>query len=286
MQQSYFHRAFHIVFIACILSAAAINSGAQGVITTFAGTDYAFPGDGGPATQAPLAGALGLSVSADSKGNFYIADGLSHRVMKVGPDGILRVVAGNGIGAFSGDGGPATSGSLLAPQSVAVDSSGNLYIADAGNNDIRKVTPDGIISTIAGNGTQAFSGDGGPAIAASISFPETVAVDSAGNLYIASVTDSRIRKVTPDGIIQTVAGNGREGFSGDGGPATSASLDYPQGMAVDAAGNLYIAATLNFRIRKVSPSGIISTGYETAASPRLGTLPHAVPAAGSTQPVR
>ena len=122
-----------------------------------------------------------------------------------------------------------------------MDAAGNLYIADSGNNSIRKVAPNGTITTVAGNGTQGYSGDGGPATSAELNYPYGVAVDAAGNLYIADTSNYRVRKVTPDGTITTVAGNGTEGYSGDGGPATSAGLGMPQGVAVDAAGNLYIA---------------------------------------------
>ena len=174
---------------------------------------------------------------------------------------IISTVAGNGTSDFSGDGGLATSTSLLAPRGVAVDGSGNLYIGDSGNQRIRKVYAAffGIITTVAGNGTAGLSGDGGPAGSASLSYPGGVAVDGAGNLYIADSGNQRIRKVDTAGIITTVAGNGVRGFSGDGRPAGSASLSYPGGVAVDGAGNLYIADSGNQRIRKVDTAGIITT---------------------------
>ena len=195
----------------------------------------------------------------DARGNLYIADGWNHRIRGVSPSGIISTVAGNGAPWFSGDGGSATSASVCQPTGVAVDAAGNLYIADYGNHRIRGVSPSGIISTVAGSGTQGFSGDGGPATSASLNYPGSVAVDAAGNLYIADSQNDRIRKVSASGIISTVAGNGALGFSGDGGPASSASLLLPGGVAVDAAGNLYIADSQNDRIRKVSASGIIST---------------------------
>jgi len=233
-----------------------INS--SGIIGTVAGNGaIGFSGDGGPATSAALYEPSGVAV--DAAGNLYIADTWNQRIRKVSPSGIISTVAGNKAYKFAGDGGPATSASLSRPGGVAVDAVGNLYIADKMNNRIRKVSPSGIISTVAGNGTEGFSGDGGPATSASLNWPAAVAVDAAGNLYVADTLNSRIRKVSPSGIISTVAGNGMAGFSGDGGSATSASLNLPQGVAVDAAGNVYIADWGNNRIRKVNPSGVIST---------------------------
>ena len=230
-------------------------------ITTVAGNGVGgFSGEGGPATSASLSNPWGLAV--DSVGNLYIADQGNHRIRKVSGETITTVV-GNGNRGYSGDGGPATSASLNSPSGLTLDSDGNLYTADQGNERIRKVSG-GTITTVAGNGVFAFSGDGGSATSASLYSPGGVAVDSAGNLYIAEgnqiTTDyrnSRIRKVS-DGIITTVAGNGAYRFSGDGGPVTSASLDQPQGVAADSAGNLYIADTFNHRIRKVS-GGTITT---------------------------
>jgi len=224
------------------------------VITTIAGTDPAFPVGGIPAIAAPLRYPCGVAV--DSSGNLYIADKDANIVARVSQGGTLTVVAGNGHAGFAGDGGPATSASLNSPCGVAVDGSGNFYIADTNNKRLRKVSG-GTISTVAGNGTEGFSGDGGPATSAQLIYPYSVAVDGAGNLYIADTLDNRIRKVS-GGTITTVAGNGGNGFSGDGGPATSAALNDPQGIAVDSAGNLFIADTRNSRIRKVS-GGTITT---------------------------
>ena len=156
---------------------------------------------------------------------------------------------------FSGDGGPATAARLSSPRGVAADGAGNIYIADSGNHRIRKVDAAGVISTVAGNGVDGFSGDGGPATAAELRWPGDVAVDGAGNIYIAGISNNRIRKVDAStGIITTIAGNGRNsGFSGDGGPATAAQLAFPVGIAADAAGNLYIADRDNHRIRRLTP---------------------------------
>ena len=216
-----------------------------------------FSGDDGPATSAQLSSPLGVAV--DSVGNLYIADAGNHRIRKVSPSGIINTAAGSGEEDFSGDGGLATSASLNLPNRVTVDAAGNLYIADIGNSRIRSVSGAGIIRTVAGNGLFKFSGDGGPATSATLNLPRTVAVDADGNLYIADSLSNRIRKVSPDGIITTVAGSGNRGFSGDSGPAINASLKLPQGVATDSVGNLYIADTFNGRIRKVGADGIITT---------------------------
>jgi sugar lactone lactonase YvrE len=221
-----------------------------GIISTVAGIGgYGwFSGDGGPATAAQLHDPTGVAV--DAADDLFFADGQNQRIRKVTPAGIISTVAGNGSAGFSGDGGPATAAQLGYPSGVAVDTAGDLFIADNGNQRIRKVTPAGIISTVAGNGIYGFSGDGGPATAAQLNLPSGVAVDTAGNIFIAD-GNNRIRKVTPAGIISTVAGNGIYGFSGDGGPATAAQLNFPDGVAVDAAGSIFIAD--GDRIRKVTP---------------------------------
>jgi len=228
------------------------------IITTVAGngaTNYF--GDGGAATNASLDGPDGSAV--DGSGNLFIADLGNNRIRKVDPNGIITTVAGNGSAGFSGDGGAATNASLDDPDSVAVDGLGNLFIADLGNNRIRKVDPNGIITTVAGNGNAGYSGDGGAAANASLDEPYGVAVDGLGNLFIADTFNNRIRMVDPSGTITTVAGNGSGGYSGDGGAATNASLDGPYGVAVDSIGNLFIADTFNNRIRELNTNGIIIT---------------------------
>ena len=242
---------------------------ATGFISTVAGSGAAtFAGDGAAATSASLNSPTDVQV--DGAGNLYIVDQQNQRIRKVtAATGFISTVAGNGASTFAGDGGPALSASLKTPVSVAVDGAGNLYIADYYNARIRKVTAaTGTISTVAGTGTAAFAGDGGSATAASLNGPNDVAVDAAGNLYIADELSNRIRKVTADtGYISTVAGTGSAGFSGDGGLATSAALNSPAGVAVDAAGNLYIAEQTNRRIRKVTAaSGYISTVAGNGAS--------------------
>jgi len=229
-----------------------------GIITTVAGTGASgSSGDGGPATQATLRTPRAIAVAPD--GSFYFADNGNHRIRRVGPDGIITTVAGTGAPAFSGDGGAATQAALNAPTGVAVAADGSFYIADQGNHRIRRVGPDGIITTVAGTGASGSSGDGGPATQASFSSPQGVAVAPDGSLYIADTGTSRIRRVGPDGIITTVAGTGAPAFSGDGGPATQAALNAPIGVAVAPDGSFYIADQNNHRIRRVGQDGILTT---------------------------
>ena len=244
-----------LLLLAALCFAARPASGQT--ITTFAGADWLFVGDGGPALQAPIGGFLSLDVATDNSGNFYICDADNDMVMKVGPDGILHVIAGNGVISRSGDGGFAVDASLDSPLAVTVDGAGNVYFAEFAGY-IRKVTPDGLIQTIAGTGQKGYSGDGGQATQAEFSEPRGMAIDSAGNLYIADSGNNVIRRISPDGTIATVAGNGHAGFSGDGGLATSAQLYNPFRIALDSAGSLYIADSYNGRIRKVA-GGMITT---------------------------
>ena len=252
-------RAFGIaLFCALFLGNPNVAYAQSGIITTVAGNgDFSYSGDGGPATSASLNSPYRVAV--DSVGNLYIADTSNNRIRKVDVNGTITTVAGNGTSGYSGDGGSAVNASLNGPHDVVVDGEGNLYIADNNNHRIRKVDVNGIITTVAGNGTQGYSGDGGPAANATIRFPQGVAVDSAGNLYIADTSNHRIRKIDLNGIITTVAGIGTSGYNGDSGLATAASLYFPSRMEVDGSGNLYIADTINNRIRKVDSNGIIST---------------------------
>ena len=233
--------------------------GATGVISTVAGNGTrGYRGDGGPAVAARLR--LPTGVALDESGNLYIADTSNHRIRKVDSAGVITTVAGDGTQGFGGDSGAATAAQLNDPYGVALDGSGNLYIADTDNERIRKVDASGVISTVAGDGTYDFSGDGGSAVAARLNVPEGVALDESGNLYIADTYNERIRKVDASGVISTVAGNGTSGFGGDGGPAVAAQLNSPSGVALDGAGNLYVADTYNHRIRKVAAP---------AATPRI-----------------
>jgi sugar lactone lactonase YvrE len=227
---------------------------ANRVITTVAGNGTSgYSGDGGPATKAQLAGAWGIAV--DRAGNIYIADTSNCVIRKVDTKGKIITVAGNGAAAYRGDGGPATLASLRYPTDVALDAAGNLYIADYFNGYVRMMNTYRIISTVAGNGVQAYNGDNVPAKVASLHGPVRVALDSAGNLYIATDGDGRIRQVNTNHMLNTIAGNGIYGDSGDAGPATSASFKAPYGMAIDGKDNLYIADTGNNRIRMVAGVG-------------------------------
>ena len=225
-----------------------------GVIGTIAGGGVA---DGGPAafglTNEPY-GAV-----KDANGNLYVVEARGHRVRKITPSGTLSTFAGTGVPGYAGDGGQATSAQLNWPQGLVLDGSGNLYIADTGNNRVRKVTPAGIITTFAGTGVYGYSGDDGPATSAKLADPTAVAVNSQGNVYIADSDNNRIRMVSTSGAITTVAGNGTEGFAGDGQAATSAKISYPKAIALDNAGNLYIADANNYRVRMVSKAGTINT---------------------------
>ncbi len=227
-----------------------------GSVSTFAGNGiYSYSGDGGPAASAQMNSPHG--VAADSAGNYYIADAGNNVVRKVSASGTITTFAGNGTAGFGGDGSAATSAQLSGPQGVALDSVGNVYIADTGNSRVREVSG-GTITTVAGSTTVGYGGDGGAATSAQLYSPVGLAFDAKGDLYIADTDNSAIRKVT-NGTISTVAGNGVQGYAGDGGPASGAQLNYPEGVAVDAAGNLYITDTLNYRIRMISPTGNIAT---------------------------
>ncbi len=258
----------------------------SGTITTVAGNGgKGYGGDGGPAVNATFYNCVRVAV--DPSGNVVIADQSNHRVRRITSDGIIRTIAGNGVGtpqtgAFSGDGGPATSASLNNPTAIAFDSSGVLYIADQFNLRIRRVTLDGTITTIAGNGSAGYTGDGGSALAASLNFPGAITVDAGGNIYFNDDQNFVTRRVSTGGIITTIAGNGKAGFSGDGGPATSASLSGNFGLVFDTLGNLYIADSQNNRIREVyatttpgaapvvTPAGVVPI-YSTATTIQSGS---------------
>lgn len=262
------------LYIADVATSVIRKVNTAGIISTVAGfadEKTVFSGDGGPATSASIYIASnhnGLAV--DGVGNLYIADDGHQRIRKVDTAGIIATVAGNGKQGFSGDGGAAIGAQLWRPSAVAVDHTGNLYIADTYNARIRKVDTAGIITTVAGNGALASTGDGGPATSAGLFLPMGVAVDGAGNIYIADQNAHNIRKVDTRGIITTVAGSAAEGFSGDGGPATSAEFAGPYSVTVDNAGNIYIADHGNHRVRKVNTAGTISTVAGTGGASGTG----------------
>ncbi len=239
------------------------------VITTVAGTGTnSYLGDGGPATNAALNYPTG--VSFDGNGNLFIADAYNARIRKVDTNGVVTTVAGNGTSGYSGAGGVATNVTLYYPYGVAADGAGNFFIADYGNNRIRKVDTNGFLTTVAGNGSNGYSGDGGPATNAMLGFPQYLTVDGAGNILISDYNNHRIRRVDTNGLITTVAGTGTNGYSGDGGPATNAMMNYPMGVVVDRAGNLFISDYMNYRIRKVDTNGIITTVAGNGLSGRSG----------------
>lgn len=242
----------------------------SGVIWTIAGLDSRgcyFSGDNGPAVSAGLCNPQGIA--RDASGNLYIGDSGNNRIRKISTSGIITTIAGTGPGlfypgGFSGDGGLAVNAQMNWPTWMTFDASGNLYFSDEINDRVRKITPAGIISTVVGSAA-GFGGDGGPAASALLDKPTGLAVDSSGNLYIAELQNHRIRKVTPGGIISTIAGSGPTGsrmvggFSGDGGPALSARMSNPQGLTIDIAGNLFVADSGNRRVRKIDVSGTITT---------------------------
>jgi len=242
-------------------------------IWTIAGTGFQCQtapacGDGGAATSAPLHFPEQLAV--DGTGDVIFADSDGNEVREISPSGTITRVAGNGTACANpsscGDGGAATSAELRGPDAVAVDAAGNVYIADSGDNEIRKVSPSGTITTVAGNGTQCASistcGNGGAATSAEFKSPEGVALDRAGDIYIADTGDNEVRKVSASGTITAFAGTGTACGSppscGDGGLATSATLTDPMGLALDGAGDLFIADTNDNEVREVSTSGMIT----------------------------
>jgi len=248
------------IFIADTGNSVIRKVDSTGKIAKVAGNgNFGFSGDGGAATAATLD--KPYRAVLDKFNNLYIADYFNNVIRKVDKFGTISTVAGTGTQGYNGDGIPANTAQLSLPSAVAVDSTGNLYIADTFSNRIRKVDiSTGMISTIAGTGFAGVLGDGGPANMAQLNQPEGVAVDSFNNIYIADFGNSKIRMVSSlSGNINTFAGTGSFAFSGDGGPATAAALNQPTGVAVDGQGNVYIADNQNNRVRKVTATGMIST---------------------------
>lgn len=206
-----------------------------------------------------------------SDGTVFIADTFNNRIRQIDSSGVITTVAGTGQPwPESGDGGQGTSAPVNWPTGIKLDGSGNLYIAEAGNMRVRKLSRNGVITTVAGNGIPGYSGDSGTAIDAQLSWPKDIAFDGQGNLYIADTANNVIRMVSPAGVITTIAGTGQSGFSGDGGAAIAATMNLPSGLAVDGGGNLFIADTNNFRIRKITTAGLITTVAGTGIQGRSG----------------
>ncbi len=233
---------------------------ADGVVATVLGTGVAGgTGDGGPGIQAEVNWPHSVSLDAGGQA-LLVADSANHRIRRLDlVSGTVTTVAGTGEAGFAGDSGPATAALLNDPKGVLAGPRGEIWIADSANDRVRVVDPSGTISTLAGTGTAGFSGDGGPAAAAQLHAPRALAVDAAGNLYVADDNNDRVRRIDPAGTITTVVGAGTPGYSGDVGPATAAQLNRPRGVAVDSAGVLYVADSGNHVVRMVDPAGTVTT---------------------------
>lgn len=250
----------------------------SGTITTIAGTGrQGSAGDGGPAVEAQLFSPGDLAF--DASGNLYIAEGLGNRVRKIDSTGTISTVAGTGAQGSEGDGGPAVEAQLNRPLAMAVDAEGNLFIGEYNGYRVRKVDLTGTITTIAGKGTKGGSGDGGPATAAQFNFISGLAVDALGNVYVSDMNEARIRMISPTGRIATIAGTGVRGSSGHGGPALRAELETPGGLALDAAGNLFLTEFWAGRLRKVDSAGIITKIAGTSEQLSTGDMGLAIDAA-------
>ena len=238
------------------------------VITTLAGTGSPTGGwSGGAAAAARLR--FPHSVAVDAAGTLFFAD-THHRVWKLDASGLVAALAGTGEPGYSGDGGPATEAQLSDPRGVAVDTAGNVYVADHDNHRLRKIDAMGTVTTLAGTGERGYGGDGGPATEAQLSFPLDVAVDGGGSVYVADRANLRIRKIDATGMITTIAGTGQRGYGGDGGPAAEARFASRYSVATDSAGNVFVADTDNRRVRKIdATSGNIETAFETDGYPPL-----------------
>ncbi len=243
---------------------------ASGIITTIAGRDssFGFSGDNGPATAAFINSPT--SIAFDAAGNLYFTDDGNNRIRKINTSGIITTIVGTGVAGNYGDNGPATNAQLNHATGVVVNDTGAILIADANNHVIRMIDTAGKIHTLVGVGRSGYSGDGGYANIATLNYPKGLALDAAGNLYIADNGNSVIRKVTPAGIISAYAGNGTNGYGGDGGYGYQAQLSTPTEITIDASGDAYIADFGNHVVRKVTRSGTISTFAGNGTSGNTG----------------
>lgn len=252
-----------------VVVAPAVALERTDIISTSAGNGTAaVSGDGGAATAAGIPGPVGIAVAAD--GRVVVPEPGQNRVRVISPGGIITTLIGTGVAGFSGDGGPAAVAQLSQPTDAAFDSAGNIYIADRDNDRIRKVTPAGIISTIAGSGVRGFAGDNGPATGAQLNNPVGVAADSGGNIYIADAVNVRIRRVDTAGIITTVAGNGTVGVGGNGGLAIAANFVRPDDVRVDNFGDVVVADSGGHNVRRFTPGGNIGTIAGTGVAGNSG----------------
>ena len=243
--------------IVALAGGSAIGANGPTIFTIAGGPGQGFKGDGRAATSATLNGPAGIVVGLD--GSIVVADTIDQRVRRIDPTGRIQTIAGNGRRGSGGDGGSALQASFQDPTALALGADGTIFVADTSNNRVRALHPNGTITTVAGTGEDGFSGDGGPARTAQLSGPEGLAVDSAGDLFVADTGNDRVRVIRPNGVIDTVAGSGRAGFAGDGGKAQAADLNAPAGLAVAGDGSLLIADSANNRVRRVAPGGIITT---------------------------
>ena len=239
-----------------------------GIVTTLAGTgDWGFSGDGGPATRAMLNHPF--AIVADDLGNVYVAEQEGRRIRRIDRSGVITTFAGTGEGEFSGDGGPAIEAPMHRPLGLEVGPGGIVYVSTG--DRIRTIGASGVITTFAGTGERRSTGDGGPAVKAELADPHGIAVDAAGNVYVAERDGHRVRKINGSGVISTFAGTGDRGHSGDGGPATLARLEQPRDVAIDSAGNVYVAEDDGERVRKIDAAGVITT-YAGAGDDGDGSL--------------
>ena len=239
-----------------------------GIISTFAGTTQGYSGDGGPATSAKLYEPLGLAFNA--AGDLFIVDSLNFVVREVNASGVISTVVGNSTAGYSGDGGPATSAELNYPNGIAFNSAGDMFIADESNNVVREVNTSGVISTVAGNHTAGYTGDNGQATSAELNAPSNLTFDAFGDMVISDQGNSVIRAVSPSGVITTVVGTGTSGYSGDGGPAIEATLNYPSQLAINSSGSLFIADWFNNAVREVIAPPVMT--YTVTALPAMVSL--------------